>query len=788
MVNGEKVATKNDIALGELLLANAMKDGDTATAMQLTAELCAEATRAGQAVQAMRLLKKMTPQGQLYYLQKMVNNLNEDFRGRRNFNGITIDKGLADNLVKATTREEMDAAVQAIRKNVAEQTPVSWQDRWNAWRYLSMLGNPTTHIRNFFGNALFAPVVSTKNRVAQVIESAFKNTPYLPYATKAVVNGNTTEGRALLDFAATDYDNVAPEIQGAGKYSEKDQVLSERQVLPGIIGKAAEANSNLLDAEDMLFSKSRYRNSLASYLKANNITVEQAKADPKVLEQARRYAIKEAQKATYRDASYLASILNRAKRNLANTANNTQNKMGKRLGARAVEVGLEGLMPFTKTPINILKRGVEYSPAGLAKSLTYDLYQVRQGNMTAAEAIDGIAAGLTGSALVALGWFMSSMGWVTGGPDEDDRRDRYESMLGRQDYALTIDGKSYTIDWLAPEALPYFVGVALQESRGDDATFLERFLGTISTIAEPMVEMSMLEGVNSSLEAVKYSEGFPLGDFLGNLATSYAGQGIPTVFGKVARSIDPTSRQTYYDPNKTGVVKAADVFRQKAQAKSPWEGSLQPRVDLWGREEQNTGGNFVGRLAYNMLSPGYLESDKTTGVDKELLKLAEATGETKVFPDAADKTFEVKGEKVKLTAEEYTQYAKDKGQKSYEIFDSIIGTRTWNSLSNDERVEVSSKVYEYANALAKSNVSDYELQDTAAKFKACEDAGIPAGVAIVAYCAQKDVKGDKDSNGKTVQLSASKNKKKAIDDATPFLNQKQRTMLYDLFGVSEKVR
>ena len=299
----------------------------------------------------------------------------------------------------------------------------------------------------------------------------------------------------------------------------------------------------------------------------------------------------------------------------------------------------------------------------------------------------------------------------------------------------------------------------------------------------------MLQGINDALGASKYSDQAPVVSILSNAGFGYAGQGVPTMLGQIARAVDKTRRQTYYDPNYKGVVKEGMAVGQKQIAKIPFASkTLQPSIDMWGREQENEGGSFVGRLAYNMLSPGYASSDKATEVDEELLELYDETGENSVLPAYAAKTFEVKGEKVKLTAEEYTQYAKDKGQKSYEIFDSIIGTRTWSSLSNDERVEVSSKVYEYANALAKSNVSDYELQDTAAKFKACEDAGIPAGVAIVAYCAQKDVKGDKDSSGKTIQLSASKNKKKAIDDATPFLNQKQRILLYDLFGVSEKVR
>ena len=34
---------------------------------------------------------------------------------------------------------------------------------------------------------------------------------------------------------------------------------------------------------------------------------------------------------------------------------------------------MKAVLPFKRTPANILVRGMEYSPAGLAKPLTYDL-------------------------------------------------------------------------------------------------------------------------------------------------------------------------------------------------------------------------------------------------------------------------------------------------------------------------------------------------------------------------------------------------------------------------------
>lgn len=61
-------------------------------------------------------------------------------------------------------------------KIVADHFDSSFMDKWNAWRYLSMLGNPRTHIRNFVGNSVFGAVTRIKNGVAAAIESAVGGT------------------------------------------------------------------------------------------------------------------------------------------------------------------------------------------------------------------------------------------------------------------------------------------------------------------------------------------------------------------------------------------------------------------------------------------------------------------------------------------------------------------------------------------------------------------------------------------------------------------------------------
>lgn len=56
-----------------------------------------------------------------------------------------------------------------------------------------------------------------------------------------------------------------------------------------------------------------------------------------------------------------------------------------------------------------------------------------------------------------------------------------------------------------------------------------------------------------------------------------------------------------------------------------------------------------------------------------------------------------------------------------------------------------------------------------------------------AYFAARGITGDKDENGNTITYSASRKKKEAIDKAVPNATTKQKHLLYEAIGVSEKV-
>lgn len=784
VVEGRTPAGKGNITLGQLLYAEAAKAGDTELAMHLAAEVAAEGTRAGQTVQALRLLKKMTPEGQLYYVNRVVDNLNRDIRaGNKTGIGVNwktkraiqsgektveIPNYLAEQLLNAKTESEITDASTAIMKNVADQLPADWVTKWNSWRYLAMLGNVRTHIRNIAGNAVFWPARQIKNMTGSWLEQLFVREP--AKRTKAILNPFDAADKSRMDFAKDDFDqSMKTVVQGTGKLNPESVIRQNQTVFTSKAMKPIEtlrkANSAALEWEDTVFSKNAYVDSMAGFMKARGLT--EADMTGRTLEQARTYAINQAQKATYRDASALAKKIS----DLANTNAATRLVVG-------------GTMPFTTTPINIAKRGIEYSPAGIAKAITYDLYQLQKGNMTATDVVEDLASGLTGTGIVALGAALASMGFLTGGGEDNKKEEQFKDMQGVQNYALQIGDSSYTIDWLAPISLPLFVGVETWNAFQEDGEFsLARVLDTMTSITEPMMNLTLLQGINSAIKTAGYSDN-PVPDIMLNAAVGYAGQAVPTLAGQIARSIDDTRRATF---TQTGAPLAQqDKSLQKIKNKIPFlSQTSQPYVDQWGRTQENTGGSFAGRLAYNMLSPGYYSENKPTQVDNWLQQLYDRTGESSVLPSYAQKNFTKDGIKHNLTAEQYTAYAKERGQTAYDILEVLVPG--YKDLTDEQAVHATEKAYDVATGFAKQEAlgiePDKEVQNTIERAEKLGNGDWMAGIADIlkANALTYNVKGDKiPGTDRTISGSAKKNKIAALVDAG--YSQYQAMQLYDLLN------
>jgi hypothetical protein len=702
--------SKKNTAMGWALYNNAANSGDTETALDVLSDMVQHQRSAAQALQATRILKQLSPETQLYQAQRSIANLqtqlNEEY-GDDKAPKLKIDQTLAEQFMKAADQAERDAVLANIYRDIGKQMPSRFKDKWNAWRYLAMLGNVRTHVRNVVGNAGFVPVVAAKNVVATGIEKAvYRLSGGKMERSKEFVTGKG--GKALLEAAVQDYAKVADVAMGGGKYSDfanANKYIEEGRVIfrTKPLEAARKANSRALDKEDAWFSKPHYAYAMAQYCKANGITAEMiAKGGDKVVK-AREYAIKEAQKATYRDTNAFSQAISELGRMGRNSKNGAK---------RTISTVMEGILPFRKTPANILARGVEYSPIGLLNGFKQAIFDVQKGTKTAAEAIDAISAGLTGTGLLALGLFWAAQGVVRGHGDDDDKENDFMELAGHQAYALELpNGTSVTLDWLAPECLPFFVGVNLWEltDGGDKPATMADWLTAISQVSEPMLEMSCLQSLNDVFDSVGYasSNGLPgLPTALVNAATSYVSQGIPTILGQAERTGEGL-RYTTFTSKNSKLTNNVQYALGRASAKIPiWDYSQIPYIDAWGRTEST--GEVGTRAFNNFLNPAYTSTVDMSAMEQELLRLYEDTGES-VLPQRAKKYFNVDKKRVDLTGEQYVTYAQKKGSEAYKWLTELTQNATYRSMSDEEKADCIARIYSAANEVAKAEVvSSYE--------------------------------------------------------------------------------
>ena len=799
MMKDGSAPSKAGIAKGQVLYTLAAENGDTETAMDLAGDLARIATEAGQNLQAQRLLKRMTPEGKLYYAQKTLESFKKELVDQygSQFGDISIPGELADALMKAGSQKEQDEALLAIYRNIADQLPATWADRWNAWRYLAMLANPATHIRNVASNAINIPVRRLKNLIGAALEPTF-----VPAGqrTKSVLNPLDSADRALKEFARQDLDNVAAILDGSQKYNDRQIIeqLKDPFKVNGSWGTAAssplpqriarkaadtaagaasrlyKANSWALSAEDTLFKKTAYTDSLAQYLKANRI--DPKTAEGAVLDKARAYAIEEAKRATYTEANGLAQALGRLERT--------------NLYTKAL-VG--GIVPFKTTPLNIIKRGLAYSPAGLVKALSVDAALMKAGKMSAAEMIDNLAQGLTGTGIMALGAFLASQGLVNGVAPENKKERDFKAAGGWQDYSINLPGGgTYTIDWAGPSVMALLAGVELFHESEQDGINFDQFMTALSHITEPLFDTTMLSGINSAIQSATYAQANPVSAIFGQAARNFVTQSIPTISGQIARSLDPVRRTTYSDVG--GFTGGLVEDTQRITNRIPGLSEQNPKyVDVWGRTQENPGGSTLGRLAYGMLSPGYYSPDRTTNADRLVEQVYEDTGNADVIPSLMSNSLTVNGEKVVLDAQQFTLGKQVKGQTSADMVEALEGYAPFEALEPAGQAAVLEGVYSLANTMAKTQVipqleEDFQaavnsgdLTATEAMMQAYLDGGADA---VIPYLVAKeiagDVTGDKNLKGRTINGSKRKNTIEALMEAG--YSRAQAARLYEVIA------
>ena len=673
----------------------------------------------------------------------------------------------------ANSRERMELENKAATI-AAKNVTYSWWDTINSLRFTSMLLNARTNLVNVGGNITQGTNARMKDIVLAGEEYLVDKVLDLPFAKKhnwrdksgferttSIVSAFTPKGRALLSACAADADanyrqlatgsdkiDFAQSMQQKGNLWQSHLTDDSGTIVRGLfayLDGRAEASSKSLESGDykgffgMLDGlrginkqmdsaidwitsqcdkstqagvlgvaglKNNYARSLAQYLKANgldqSIFSATDEASMQILDKARAHALAQAFINTFHADSQTATIIAKGKRSLSE-ADGLHHKF---LYALA-----EGELPFVKTPINVAKQAMQYSPLGFA-STAIEGAKVATGSGDFNVMLDHAAASVTGTSLFVLGAILARKGLLTAGIDDDDKVKA--DMEGRQEYSLQLADKngklhSYTISWANSVAIPMLAGAEFANLTTDDDVSLNDIYDATTHMLEPLITNSFLQGMNNSFENLRYSRDGFIPGLAREAITGYATQYVPTSLGQVARTVDPIRRSTY--SGTTGIESDFGYTANKMRNKIPFlSQTSQPYIDAFGDTQENPGGNFVGRLAYNMFSPGYYSETTDDPVQLGLLNLANSTGNDEVIPELAAKKLSWTVDKEKhtyqLSPQEYTDFATQQGQLRKDMAEAVLDSR----YTEEQQVELIPELYSTAGKIAALDiVPDYSV-------------------------------------------------------------------------------
>jgi hypothetical protein len=407
-----------------------------------------------------------------------------------------------------------------------------------------------------------------------------------------------------------------------------------------------------------------------------------------MVSKAKKYALEQSQEATFRQYSWLSNkIRDIEQKNVA------------------TQIAVGSVLPFKKTPINVAKTGLAYSPLGFTKTLTYDIYQVKKGNMEASTLVDNIAKNTVGTALTLVGYMLAKAGFLSGGGD-DDKEGKYDSQLGEQGYSININGQSYSLSWLSPVAIPMFVGANAYEQLEEDKEWNgDVVMETLAKTLDPLSEMSFLSGLNDVLSS--YDSGMQKFAGIGEtMISNYASQFIPTILSQTASTLDDTKRSTKVSGD-SGWKFAENLYNQVAYKIPGLRNTLEPATDIWGNEvKQNE--NILERALESFIVPYSRKEHIGTEIDQELKDLYAETGDNGILPSIPSNSVNYKNEKYKMSAEEYTEYKKTYGQTASDLLEDLFATNTYQSATAEDKADMVNKVYDYARDEAKREYLEKE--------------------------------------------------------------------------------
>ena len=701
-----KNANATDVAEGWILMKQYADNGDYDGMVVVAKKMREIGTTAGQTVQAFNIMERMTPEGMVKYAQselseaydRMIKNKSKEWidKYREDFDLKPNEvKFIMDTMQEVQNMEDgYDKRVKLaeIQKLMTDKLPPEKGAKIRSWMRISMLFNPKTQVRNVAGNALIMPVNSFSDLFSSYADKLIAK-------KTGVRTTGTTNVKAMLKGikkgayeATNDYKKGinTKDMEGNRFEISDGKSFSEKNLMGKTLNRTESLLNYVMDVGDRVFSEAAFENSLQNQLVLNNTT--------EITQEMIDIAHQEALSRTWNDNNnYTRFVLN------------ARAGLNKLVSFRGYGLG-DVLIPFAKTPANLTKAIVDYSPAGLVSTINKGINlkkSLTNGQYTATmqhEFVQSLGKATAGTMLYILGIALAKAGITSGDSDDDkDTANFLKNTLGINSYSIKIGGKSFTYDWAQPLAAPLSITANIVNKKyqnKDDKELLSLIIDSLDTGGSILLEQSFLQSINDVLND---NDGVAHGIIKEVL--ELPARAVPTFSKQIADLVDGTQRTSfeYGKPIQSAVnsIKAKIPFMSK---------TLNPTVDTMGREIQKYGGK--NNIFNVFLNPANVSTENISESAEEIYRLYKETGETDVMPRVAPYYINQKGEKIMMTGKDRVEYQKISGEIIEDNIKKLINNASYSSMSDSDKANVVKDIVNYSYNIAKKDVLGLELSNT----------------------------------------------------------------------------
>lgn len=771
--------TAEDVAIGAILIERYQQQGDNESAVNVVQKLADMGTEAGRAVQMFSIFQRLTPEAMLIYQQRKLNDVFKEVSQRKTGEWVEANKDKfqltsedgkfiteqVEKAQQATSERQKQIELAKIEARINNKLPPDRGQTIKAIRRISMLFNPKTQVRNIVGNTLIMPVNDVADIIGTQIDKAIAkrtgirttNNPIFKEKGKGFKKGIAESIQDYKMGIRTEPSGSKYEFNFGGKSFNENTSSKALNVINNKLNGIENLLGAVMSGGDRPFYEAAFNNSLQGQMKANNVMTPTTEMID--------IAVNEALSRTWNDSnSYTEAVL------------------GIRRQMNKLNIGGFGLgdliIPFAKTPANLTKAMVEYSPLGTIEAIINysDMKKaISRGEMTAQQQknfVNSTSKAIAGSILYLIAGALVQSGAVTGSADDDkDIKNFEQNVLGIQPYSIKIGDKTFTYSWANPLNAPLAIMADTYKMSKEKAGLFDILTNGFKVAGEVVVDNSFLQGIKELFEADSISEGVV------NAIVDMPAQFIPTFLSQFATLGDKNKRQTFeYGDKLKSTINQIKVKIPGAK------NTLAPTVNTFGEEVENYGGDTS---AFNVfLNPANISKANATDTQKELYALYEATKDKTIFPMQAPYYLSDDGEKVNLSSNERSEYQKRSGEYVSKELHALFDSEFYKTLENEDKVEVVNKIVKDANTHAKSKWITTKATKELKKIQE-ELKDVPMVDYYNAWLAQKDAEGKKNAKGETISGTKKKAKIKAINGAVnDDLTTYQKKALYRIFNVN----